>query len=71
LTVCRCPTQLWKHLSLQTKHDWLFLPYTKQSFEAIDVSKVVLGNGKQSIVKNGVYVAKYQIVIPEDLKIYE
>jgi hypothetical protein len=40
-------------------------------FEELDLSKIDLGKGKRSIVKNGVYNSKYQITIPRDLANYE
>ena len=40
-------------------------------FADLDLSKIDLGKGKRSIVKNGVYNAKYQITISKDLADYE
>jgi hypothetical protein len=54
--------RLFLYMADKAKHTW---------FDTIDVSKVSLGSGKREIVKNGVYNAKYQIIIPEDLENYE
>jgi hypothetical protein len=40
-------------------------------FDDLDLSKIDLGKGKRSIVKNGVYNSKYQITISRDLAHYE
>jgi hypothetical protein len=40
-------------------HDWL---------SYLNLEKVDLGSGKRSIVKDGVYVPKYQITIPKELE---
>jgi len=37
----------------------------------LDFSKINLGKGKRSIIKNGVYNSKYQITISRDLANYE
>lgn len=42
-------------------HDW---------FQYLDLKKVDLGSGKRSIVKNGVYIPKYQITVPKELEEY-
>ncbi|WP_417657119.1 type IV toxin-antitoxin system AbiEi family antitoxin domain-containing protein [Pseudidiomarina aestuarii] len=34
----------------------------------LDLSKISLGSGKHAIIANGVYVAKYQITVPTELK---
>jgi hypothetical protein len=54
--------RLFLYMAEKANHAW---------FEAIDISNISLGSGKRSVVNNGVYDAKYQIVIPEDLKNYE
>jgi hypothetical protein len=54
--------RLFLYMAEKANHAWL---------EDIDLSKISLGSGKRCIVKNGVYDAKYEIVIPEDLKNYE
>jgi hypothetical protein len=42
-------------------HDWL---------QMLDLSKISLGTGKRSIVKNGVYNKKYRITMPKELENY-
>ena len=42
-------------------HDW---------FQYLDLKKVDLGTGKRSIVKNGVYIPKYQITVQKELEEY-
>jgi hypothetical protein len=49
--------RLFLYMAEKANHAWL---------EDVDLSKVSLGSGKRSIVKNGVYNTKYGIVIPED-----
>jgi len=46
----------------KVNHSWL---------EDLDLTKIDVRKGKRSIVKNGVYNAKYQITIPRDLADYE
>ena len=36
-------------------------------YKFLNLSKVDLGKGKRSLVKEGVYVSKYQITLPETL----
>lgn len=36
-------------------------------FKHLDATKIDLGSGKRSITKKGVYVAKYEITVPEEL----
>jgi hypothetical protein len=36
-------------------------------FNSPNLEKVDLGKGKRSIVKEGVYVPKYQITVPKEL----
>ena len=54
--------RLFLYMAEKAGHSW---------FEVLDLSKIDLGKGKRSIVKNGVYDAKYQITIPRDLANYE
>jgi hypothetical protein len=54
--------RLFLYMAEKANHEWL---------GAIDVSKISLGSGKRAIVKNGVYIPKYQMVVSEDLKNYE
>lgn len=50
--------RLFLFLAEKTAHPW---------FRHIDASKLKLGNGKRSIVENGIYVPKYKITIPSDI----
>ena len=54
--------RLFLYMAEKAEHSWL---------EDLDLTKIDLGKGKRSIVKNGVYNAKYQITIPQDLASYE
>lgn len=54
--------RLFLYMAEKANHSW---------FEDLDLTKIDLGKGKRSIVKNGVYVSKYQITIPRDLADYE
>ena len=54
--------RLFLYMAEKAGHPWL---------EDLDVSKIDLGKGKRSIVKKGVFNAKYQITIPRDLANYE
>ena len=54
--------RLFLYMADKSGHPWL---------EDLDVSKIELGKGKRSIVKKGVFNAKYQITIPRDLAYYE
>lgn len=47
--------RLFLCLADRIKHEW---------FNYLDTSKIDLGKGKRSIVKNGSWDAKYQITIP-------
>lgn len=40
-------------------------------FDALDLSKIQLGDSKIQLVKNGVYVNKYKITVPKELKEYD
>jgi hypothetical protein len=54
--------RLFLFMAEKAGHSWL---------KNLDVSKIDLGKGKRSIVKNGAYNAKYQITISRDLANYE
>lgn len=54
--------RLFLFMAEKANHSW---------FEDLDLTKIDLGKGKRSIVKNGVYNAKYQITISQDLANYE
>jgi hypothetical protein len=53
--------RLFLFMADKAGHDW---------FKYIDLKKVDLGQGKRSIVKNGVYIPKYQITVPKELEDY-
>lgn len=50
--------RLFLYMAEKADHQWL---------QYIDVSKITLGNGDRAIVKNGVYIARYQITMPREL----
>jgi hypothetical protein len=64
---------LEQNVSIKTKRLFLYMAEKAGHvwFEAIDFSKISLGSGKRAIAKNGIYDAKYKIVITEELKNYE
>ena len=49
------------YMAEKAGHEW---------FKHIDRTKIDLGKGKRSVVKNGVYDAKYKITIPKELEEY-
>ncbi len=51
--------RLFLYLAEKSKHEW---------FHHLDLSKIDLGRGKRSLVKNGVYIADYQITVPKELE---
>lgn len=51
--------RLFLYLADKAGHDWL---------NYLKLEKVNLGAGKRAIVKNGVYVPKYQITVPKELE---
>lgn len=53
--------RLFLYLAEKAGHEWL---------NYVDLKKVDLGQGKRSIVKNGVYNGKYQITVPKELEEY-
>jgi hypothetical protein len=50
--------RLFLYLAEKVSHGW---------FKKLDIEKIDLGSGKRSIVKNGIYDAKYQITVPKEL----
>lgn len=50
--------RLFLYLADKAGHEWL---------RYLDLQKIDLGSGKRSLVKNGVYFAKYQITVPKEL----
>lgn len=59
--------------SVKVKRLFLYMAEREQHwwYKKLDVTKIDLGKGKRSLVKNGVYSAKYQITLPKDLVSYE
>lgn len=50
--------RLFLYLADKASHVWM---------KYLDLQKVDLGKGKRSLVKNGIYIAKYQITVPKEL----
>jgi hypothetical protein len=50
--------RLFLYMAEKAGHEW---------FAYLDLSKIDLGSGKRSLVKNGVYAANYQITVSEEL----
>lgn len=51
--------RLFLYMAGKAGHEW---------FNFLDLDNVDLGSGKRSIVKNGVYISKYQITVPRELE---
>ncbi len=51
--------RLFMYMAEKAGHAWV---------QYLDLKKVDFGSGKRSIVKNGVYIPKYQITIPKELE---
>lgn len=51
--------RLFMYLAEKAGHEWA---------QYLDSKKIDMGRGKRSFVKNGVYVAKYQITVPKELE---
>lgn len=51
--------RLFLYLAEKSGHVWL---------NSLDLNAIDLGKGKRSLVKNGVYVSKYQITVPQALE---
>jgi hypothetical protein len=51
--------RLFLYLAEKLKNPW---------FKFLDLSKINLGSGNRSLVKNGVYIAKYKITVPEEFE---
>ena len=60
LTACTSvkAKRLFLYMAEKVNHPWLPL---------VDTSKLDLGTGDRSLAKGGVYVSKYQLVVPEQL----
>lgn len=54
--------RLFLYMAEKANHYW---------FNELDTSKIELGTSKLQIVKGGVYVPKYKITIPKELRDYE
>ncbi|UVW35724.1 type IV toxin-antitoxin system AbiEi family antitoxin [SAR92 clade bacterium H455] len=55
--------------SIKVKRMFLYMAEkaNQQWLHYVDLSKVTLGKGDRSIVKNGVYIARYKITVPTEL----
>ena len=51
--------RLFLYMAEKLEHPWL---------DFVDLSKVGLGSGKRSLVKNGVYIDKYKITVPKEFE---
>lgn len=54
--------RLFLYMAEKSNHDW---------FKYINVEKIDTGKGKRSLVKDGVYIAKYSITVPKALAEYK
>ena len=54
--------RLFLYMAEKAGHHW---------FSKLNVNNIDLGTGKRSIVKNGVYISKYEITVPRALEINE
>jgi hypothetical protein len=52
-------TRLFMYLAEKAGHTWV---------QYLDLKKVDFGSGKRSVVRNGVYVPKYQLTVPKELE---
>ncbi len=53
--------RLFLYMADKAKHSW---------FSYLDITKIDLGKGKRSIVKNGAFVEKYGITVPKELEVH-
>jgi hypothetical protein len=53
--------RLFLYFAEKAGHEW---------FKYLNLEKVELGHGKRSIIKNGVYIDKYQITVPKEINEY-
>ena len=51
--------RLFLYLAEKFNHQWL---------KHLDLTKVNLGSGKRSFVKNGAYISKYKITVPKEFE---
>ncbi|VAX11056.1 Ynd [hydrothermal vent metagenome] len=54
--------RLFMYLAEKCGHSWV---------KYINMEKIDFGSGKRSLVKNGVYVQKYQITVPRELEAHD
>ncbi|MGB4848534.1 MAG: type IV toxin-antitoxin system AbiEi family antitoxin domain-containing protein [Saprospiraceae bacterium] len=52
--------RLFLYLAEKAGHQW---------FSKINLNNIDLGSGKRSLVKNGVYISKYEITVPKELEV--
>ncbi|HTN38659.1 MAG TPA: type IV toxin-antitoxin system AbiEi family antitoxin [Arachidicoccus sp.] len=50
--------RLFLYFAEKARHQWFYY---------LDIQKVFLGKGKRSIIKNGTFIPKYQITVPQRL----
>ncbi len=50
--------RLFMYMAEKANHDWV---------NYINLEKIDFGKGKRSLVKNGIYIPKYQITVPKEL----
>lgn len=53
--------RLFLYMAEKSQHDW---------FKYINLEKIDIGKGKRSLIKGGVYIAKYGITVPKALAEY-
>jgi hypothetical protein len=53
--------RLFLYMAEKANHSW---------FKHLDLTRLDLGSGKRSIVKNGVFIGKYGITVPKELEDY-
>ncbi len=53
--------RLFLYMADKSGHPWL---------KYLDLRKIDLGSGNRSVVKNGVFISKYKLVVPEELEVY-
>ena len=51
--------RLFLFMAEKTGHGW---------FDALNIFKIDLGDGKREVVVNGIYIPKYRMVVPDDLE---
>ncbi len=56
--------------SIKVKRLFLYLTekFNHQCLKYLDLTKVDLGSGKRSLVKNGIYISKYKITVPKEFE---